>query len=202
VTFVMGRHIGNNVTYTVHILTPLLVYSLMRLKGDEFKRLSAITILVIIAGGWSFMPSVSFGMINKNNLITNESTLKRVSTIIAKLNDKKLYVSPYFAFLAYEYGLDYIDSGNREYIAIWEKRKNVLDKNILFRMINLNSVVIKERTFVDYFKTANYVLCTIHCPRRIDGFVDTRLRIGEITNAYGQHSNVRLFRRKTSEVAH
>jgi len=195
VTFVMGRHGGNYISYTIHILTPLLIFSLVLIKGEDFRRLAGVSILFIIAGSWHFMPPVKFGILEAKILKVNEQTIANVKDIIEELKGKELYISPVFASLAHSEFNDYIDAGNREYISKWEARKKSLDDSWIYNYLGWSNIVVKEKHFNEYYKIADYVICTYRCPAAGKGLIDTQRPIGVVRTAWGQVLTVRLYSR-------
>ncbi|WP_143435599.1 hypothetical protein [Henriciella aquimarina] len=200
VTFYFGRHSGNAVTYTANILGPLAVWALISAPRAATRTTSEL-VLVLVVVMFAIVPHARFGLISGEKVAQNRETIKAVETVLDSVESRKVYVPAVLSYLGRERDYEYVDSGNREYIALWNSRRETLKERFPFsiagRLFSWQDKTINDMAYYDQALEFDVVICSLRCRHFLKnaGYVEDR-ELGRLTAAWsGQEHRVVLLRK-------
>ena len=192
----MLGHIGNDTTYLVHLVGPIIVSLSMRRRqsgqggSDWFASMAgAIALTATLFQPWS-----TYGVLNSSALNENRRTLALVNEIIASNDGAKFYLEFGLAPIAANWGLEYVDTGNREYIHKYMADRAAGAFNARYEILLGPRRPPVAESPLQVMGASDLVICSVQCSLLADGFTLVK-EIGQLHFAWGQNERVSLFRR-------
>jgi hypothetical protein len=207
VVAVMLPHRGNSGTYLLHLIAPIiLAYALGRRErsSPEFERWVGVAAILtmcmmVFVTPWNLSGSLLrwkvYGVVWRDDLDRNRNTIDEVERVLQESNGGAIYLDFSLAPIAIKKDIEYLDTGNREYIVEYMNLKiaGSLKLPPLVEMLSWHANGPKRLHPEVYMEQAEVVICAYRCPgEETHHFVRN---LGLLHTALNGSEMVQLYRR-------